>query len=348
MTDAIVVRFISTKFTVVDPFATGTYLKPNYEELYDWLSRRLTEKSISNEIVDLNEYGRALHVDYELGFVLKAHISGSNYNLYWGWAPNLEIMENKIGVWKLTIEKQRSYTDRLFRRNKLDEDDKLVGQIVKLFIGNEFTDIETATLAESLSPKLAPLRMGLNHEMKPTFKGTMRFKSSVFLILISLLLPLGWYGVYSWFFTGKVLTILTLGGLFSLSFFISLLIARKPLPRIPRNNYKIRKPVGVLGVFMFIPFMLWMPLGMGLPAVISLTLSPNENMHVRVIDVTSSRSRRSCDHEVKFENISTFLKSGICVSRSEVNMLKVGDILNLHVNKSFLGLRIYSFHGSDE
>lgn len=167
-----------------------------------------------------------------------------------------------------------------------------------------------------------------------------KLKLSLFVIFIFSLLPLAIYGRYSWFYAGEVFSYLMLGALIGLSVLVAPFIANK----VRKPNFEkivIRRKILVSAVVVFFPCIFWSTFGLGLPALISKSLAPNETMHTRVIEIINRAGRKGCDHELILEGFSAFLKKGLCVDQLLISSFQVGDPVRLEVNKSPLGIRVY-------
>ncbi|MBO1256335.1 hypothetical protein J3L16_11645 [Alteromonas sp. 5E99-2] len=103
---------------------------------------------------------------------------------------------------------------------------------------------------------------------------------------------------------------------------------------------KVRKSVLLTGIFVFLPIILYIPLGIGLTAVASLPHAANQTITTKVIGVRTLESSKTCKNQLQFHGVSNFLKSGICVDANYISKFNVNDNVKLKVYVGLLGVRI--------
>lgn len=167
----------------------------------------------------------------------------------------------------------------------------------------------------------------------------------MFLILLPFVIWifLFFYGLESWFFIDEV----TGCSLLFVSFLICICLAWKVFVAPETYEYyKLRrkappnKPLAIIGILIIFPFLIFVPIGSGIPSVITKFLPPNETLITKVKRSKSKRTK-GCDHQISFEGISSMLRPFIC-DKNLVSKYKAGDIVRLEIRRSRLGVRIYS------
>jgi len=170
-----------------------------------------------------------------------------------------------------------------------------------------------------------------------------RIISVIIITLCAYFIFLSIYGIKSWFFPSTPIGIAS----FVFTQIVAILIAfamYKKTPDKTQTKYgTISKPIGILGVLGLFPSVLWIP-AVGFSANMSLMFEANSKIitTVRLIETNS----RSCQNKIGFDGISIFMKSSICINAEMIKLYKIGDEVELMVNESILGTRIYSFKKS--
>ncbi|WP_020405496.1 hypothetical protein [Hahella ganghwensis] len=141
MKDLAVISFISKKFEVLDPFVNGAYVTPRHEDAYKWLSDGLESLNVDHEIKDLDKLVKETGGNGNHGMLIVANYGKSKYHIHWGWVPNIERKEHEIGIWKISIKKNRSFIDKLLGKNELVDNEDIVRKVESLFNTPDFSDI---------------------------------------------------------------------------------------------------------------------------------------------------------------------------------------------------------------
>lgn len=110
--------------------------------------------------------------------------------------------------------------------------------------------------------------------------------------------------------------------------------------------YKLRrkdppnKLLATIVIPIIFPFFIFVPIGYGIPSVITKLLPPNETF---ITTVKRSKYKRTsgCDSQISFEGVPSIFKAFIC-DKNLVSKYKTGDIVSLEIRRSRLGVRIYS------
>jgi hypothetical protein len=163
------------------------------------------------------------------------------------------------------------------------------------------------------------------------------------LIGVAVALLMAVYGYSSWFFPSVIVEVGAVLPAVGAALWLALALARRPAARTHRAGVpRISKPFLVAGVAVFAAISAWVALAIGLPAIVTASLSPN-GQAVAVIETKRMRagSRSSCDYTLGLAGYATMFKDTLCVDSVIWNRVNVRDKVNLEVRRDAFGTRIY-------
>ena len=165
----------------------------------------------------------------------------------------------------------------------------------------------------------------------------------IYFLPLALCLFLVIYAANSWFFINKTIAIPLLLVSFSISICFTLWLAWKTYtdPEAYKSlklKRKVKLPIPVLFILTKVFFVCWIfvPFGLGIPAVLSKFLAPNEVL------ITKVKSTQRRGNKISFEGVSGFSKNYIQTDKDLFSNFKTGDTVSLKIRRSVLGVRIYS------
>jgi hypothetical protein len=166
-------------------------------------------------------------------------------------------------------------------------------------------------------------------------------KDIISILVAFYFLFLMFYGSRAWFYPSTSIAFVMYAFVQIGMIYLAIFMYKSPIKPTKTKYGEVKKPIVILGIIFIMPAMFWLPISVGIPAQISLLLSPNEKI-ITTVSSVDDRSR-GCHNKISFTGMDIFLKFGICVSKDVVGSYRKGDKVELIVNKSILGIRIYSF-----
>ncbi|OCQ22762.1 hypothetical protein A7985_02040 [Pseudoalteromonas luteoviolacea] len=164
----------------------------------------------------------------------------------------------------------------------------------------------------------------------------------IYYLPMALWVFLALYAANSWFFINKTIAIPLLLVSFSISIWLTLWLAWKTYTDPEAyKSFKLRRedklpiPVLLILTIVFLAYLIFVPFGIGIPAVFSKFLAPNEVL------ITKVKSTQRRGNKISFEGISGFSEDYIN-DKYLFSNFKTGDTVSLKIRRSVLGVRIYS------
>ena len=165
----------------------------------------------------------------------------------------------------------------------------------------------------------------------------------IYFLPLAICLFLGIYAANSWFFINKTIAVPILLVSFSISIWFTLWLAWKTYtdPKAYKSFMLKRKdklpfPVLLILIIVFLAYLIFVPFGVGIPAVLSKFLAPNEVL------ITKVKSTQRRGNKISFEGVSGFSKNYIQTDKDLFSNFKTGDTVSLKIRRSVLGVRIYT------
>ena len=169
---------------------------------------------------------------------------------------------------------------------------------------------------------------------------TMR-ESHVAVGAIAVILALAVYGYWSWFFPSTIVQVAASLPAVGLATWLALALKRRPNSITPPKGVpRIGKPFLIASVLVFGGISAWVALAVGLPAMVTVILSPNAKA-IAIVHTKSMGIRRSCDYKLGLVGYGVMFKDTFCVTSAVWNRVKVGDKVDLQIRKDLFGTRIY-------
>jgi hypothetical protein len=151
------------------------------------------------------------------------------------------------------------------------------------------------------------------------------------------------YSDNSWFFINKTIAVPILLVSFSISIWFTLWLALKLYTDSEvYKSFKLKRkdklPIPVLFILMivFLTYFIFLPFGIGITAVFSKFLAPNEVL------ITKVKSTQRRGNKISFEGVSGFSKNYLITDEDLFSNFKTGDTVSLKIRRSVLGVRIYT------
>lgn len=165
----------------------------------------------------------------------------------------------------------------------------------------------------------------------------------IYFLPLALWVFLALYSDNSWFFINKTIAIPLLLVSFSISICFTLWLAWKTYtdPEAYKSFMLKRKdklpfPVLLILIIVFLAYLIFVPFGVGIPAVLSKFLAPNEVL------ITKVKSTQRRGNKISFEGVSGFSINYIQTDKDLFSNFKTGDTVSLKIRRSVLGVRIYT------
>lgn len=113
-------------------------VRPNFindccfgEDFSKWLVSALTESGIDADVICMEDFGWANRADYQ----------GVSYLMCVGGNSDEDPSRPNFGEWHVTLERHRSFAQKLLAKNKTSFEDPIVGKVMQVLQAAGFADV---------------------------------------------------------------------------------------------------------------------------------------------------------------------------------------------------------------
>jgi hypothetical protein len=163
-------------------------------------------------------------------------------------------------------------------------------------------------------------------------------RDSIVVASVFVVCALGLYGAWAWYFPARWLSSTLAAGLVVASLYYAIRLT--PFSAHPG----LLRTFEYLLVLLAASFLLWVSIGLGVPAILMSFMGPNETVSTIVLE--KEHGFRSCSRRVLLSEFSAPIKEKICVSASLYGTLREGQRVSLLVRRGVLGTRVFEIDPS--